>query len=143
MGHDPIVLVADRIYIELEEPYELKPLANSLNKDKQKQQSQQKQQQQQQKSAPGFISRILDNIKFEVKEIQFKVKTLGKHRKFNEKPLPPAILLHIRDIVIHSTNSKWQVRETYPSKKSSLKILSTFVIHVTSYPYIKCDDDFI
>jgi hypothetical protein len=128
LGHDPIVLVADRIYIELEEPYELKPLVTSLNKNKQKQQSQQKQQQ---KSAPGFIDRILDNIKFEVKEIQFKVKTLGKHRRFKEKPLPSAILLHIRDIVIHSTNSKWQVRQTFFQTNSSLKTLSTFVIHVT------------
>jgi hypothetical protein len=103
LGHDPIVLVADRIYIELEEPYELKPISSLVSKKNEQQQQQKK------KGAPGFIERILDNIKFEVHEIQFKVKTLGKHRKNKYKLLPPIIFLHIRDIVIHSTNSKWQV----------------------------------
>jgi hypothetical protein len=100
LSHEPIVLVADRIYIELEEPYELKTVTAPPNSSKEPQRK---------NTAPGFIDRILDNIKFEVNEIEFKVRTLGKHRKNKEKLPPSTALIRIRDIVVHSTNSKWQV----------------------------------
>jgi hypothetical protein len=60
------------------------------------------------KKAPGFTDRILDNIKFEVHELTFKVITLGKHRKDKERSKPPALFLHVKDILIQSTNAKWE-----------------------------------
>jgi hypothetical protein len=97
LGHDPIVFVADKIYIELEEPEEIKPAPKKVPKSLQPK-----------KKAPGFTDRILDNIKFEVHELTFKVITLGKHRKDKERSKPPALFLHVKDILLQSTNAKWE-----------------------------------
>lgn len=55
------------------------------------------------KNSQGLMDRIIDNIKFELKELRVKLKLRGKHNK------SVTFELIVQDIEIKSTNSKWQV----------------------------------
>jgi hypothetical protein len=93
LGSDPIVLVADTICIELEEPEVIKPaVPKALEAPPPPP-----------KSSQGFMDRIIDNIKFELKELRIKLKLRGKDKRF------PTFDLVVKDIEIKSTNAKWQV----------------------------------
>lgn len=50
----------------------------------------------------------MDNIKFEVQSVSMRIQTLGKKSR-KEKKKPPLIIINIRDIQLHSTNSDWEV----------------------------------
>jgi len=118
LGHDPIVFVADTIFLELEEPSVIKPMKPLIF-------SHQTQQ--------GWIDRVLDNIKFEVTELKLKIQTLGKKSR-RKKPKPPAINIHIKDIQMYSTNSQWEIADLTVLHKVNTKgeVLLYKEVHVGS-----------
>jgi hypothetical protein len=93
LGSDPIVLVADTIYIELEEPEVIKPTVVSTAVVPPPQP----------KHSQGLMDRIMDNIKFELKELRIKLKLLGKEKRSSTFDLT------VQDIAIKSTNAEWKV----------------------------------
>jgi hypothetical protein len=88
------------------------------------------------KKQQSFTQRILDNIKFEIKELKLRIQFLGKEFRLGmTKDLPPVIHVAVKDIVVHSTNSKWEVvdlQEVYKMSQND-EVLIYKEIHVGSF----------
>lgn len=88
------------------------------------------------KKSQGFTQRIMDNIKFEIKELKLRIQFLGKEFRLGaSKQLPPTVHVAVKDIVVHSTNSKWEVVDLQEVYKMSHKdeVLLYKEVHVGSF----------
>lgn len=65
----------------------------------------------QEASKRGFAAKLIEGLQLEINELQLSIQTLGKDKSGVIGPSsPPLLKLQVKNILVQSTNSKWEAR---------------------------------
>eukprot|EP01027_Heterolobosea_sp_BB2_P010214 GEZU01015015.1.p1 GENE.GEZU01015015.1~~GEZU01015015.1.p1 ORF type:complete len:247 (-),score=47.44 GEZU01015015.1:12-752(-) len=112
LSNDPIVIVIDRVQIEIEEPIKGRPLRtplmnflNAMSAGKTKTDKTAKK-----AAAYGYVDKIIDGIRVEINSISIIISTLGSTPSRSIGPwTPPILSIQIADVALYTTNGRWRI----------------------------------
>lgn len=106
LNEKPVILVMDKVFLNLEEPEVIKPLAPPSEKTHRKK-----------KSLSGSpikgrrVSNFVRDMKIMINEAHFTVKLLPRDEPNAPSAWSPHLRFDLLDVVIESTDGEWKVRK--------------------------------